>query len=341
MSEETMSVLDFEKPIVELEKKILELKEISKEHKQDFSSAIKTLDEKCEKLKNEIFSNINAWQKVQLARHPRRPHTLDVINFLMTDFTELHGDRHFADDNAIVSGFAKFRGEPVVVIGHEKGKTTEERIHRNFGQPNPEGYRKALRVFKLAEKFKKPIITFIDTAGAFPGIGPEERGQSEAIARNLFEMSLLKVPIIACVIGEGGSGGALAISVSDRILMLENAIYSVISPEGCSAILHKNDISRISEIAESLKLTAQDLKEFNIIDEIIKEPLGGAHRNIDETIKNISNAILKHLTELKKMPIDKILDERYKKYRKIGEFKVLKKKRTMIKQSKNTNPPLK
>src|SRR3989339_1509311 len=321
MSEETMSVLDFEKPIVELEKKILELKEISKEHKQDFSSAIKTLDEKCEKLKNEIFSNINAWQKVQLARHPRRPHTLEIINFLMTDFTELHGDRHFADDKAIVCGFAKFNGEPVAVIGHEKGKTTEERIYRNFGQPNPEGYRKALRIFKLAEKFKIPIITFIDTAGAFPGIGPEERGQSEAIARNLFEMSLLKVPIIACVIGEGGSGGALAISVGDRILMLENAIYSVISPEGCSAILFKNAASeKISEVAESLKLTAQDLKKYEIIDEIVKEPLGGSHRNAEETAETVSTSIKKHLSELEKLPTEKLLEERYEKYRKIGEF---------------------
>ncbi|OGS43294.1 MAG: acetyl-CoA carboxylase carboxyltransferase subunit alpha [Elusimicrobia bacterium RIFOXYD2_FULL_34_15] len=325
MPEETLIALEFEKPIAELENKIFELKSVSKEHKQDFSTEIKTLEEKCEKLKTEIFSNLTSWQKVQLARHPQRPHTLEIINFLMTDFTELHGDRHFADDKAIVCGFAKFNGEPVAVIGHEKGKTTEERIYRNFGQPNPEGYRKALRIFKLAEKFKIPIITFIDTAGAYPGIGPEERGQSEAIARNLFEMSLLRIPIIACVIGEGGSGGALAISVSDRILMLENAIYSVISPEGCSAILLKNDSSRIPEIADSLKLTAQDLKKSDITEEIIKEPLGGAHRNVEETIKNINSVISKHLAELKKMPVEEMLEKRYKKYRKIGEFKVIKK----------------
>ncbi|PIU82833.1 MAG: acetyl-CoA carboxylase carboxyl transferase subunit alpha, partial [Elusimicrobia bacterium CG06_land_8_20_14_3_00_38_11] len=225
-----MEILDFEKPIAELENKISELKKYSVEQKQDISGEIKTLTEKCEKLKADIFSSLTPWQKVQIARHPDRPHTLEFINLMMTDFIELHGDRHFADDKAIVSGFAKFNGEAVAIAGHQKGSNTDENMLRNFGMPNPEGYRKALRIFKLAEKFNKPVITFVDTPGAYPGIGAEERGQSEAIARNLFEMSRLRTPIVVCVIGEGGSGGALAISVGDRILMLEHSIYSVISP---------------------------------------------------------------------------------------------------------------
>ncbi|MBI5574438.1 MAG: acetyl-CoA carboxylase carboxyltransferase subunit alpha [Elusimicrobia bacterium] len=317
-----ITYLDFEKPIAELENKISELKKYSAEQKQDLSYETKTLTEKCEKLKTDIFSSLTPWQKVQIARHPNRPHTLEFISHIMTDFVELHGDRHFVDDKAIVSGFAKFNGEPVAIVGHQKGSNTDENMSRNFGMPNPEGYRKALRIFKLAEKFSRPVITFIDTPGAYPGIGAEERGQSEAIARNLFEMSQLKIPIIVCVIGEGGSGGALAISVGDRILMLENAIYSIISPEGCSAILFKEKATeKIPEVAESLKLTAQDLKKFGIIDEIIKEPLGGCHRNIEETAKIVSTSIKKHLSELKKLSIEKLLEERYKKYRKIGEYK--------------------
>lgn len=322
-----ITYLDFEKPIAELENKIAELSKFSAEQKQDLSVEIKTLTEKVEKLKTDIFSSLTAWQKILIARHPNRPHTLEFINLMMTDFVELHGDRHFADDKAIVCGFAKFNGEPVAVVGHQKGTNTEENMLRNFGMPNPEGYRKALRIFKLAEKFNRPIITFIDTPGAYPGIGAEERGQSEAIARNLFEMSRLKIPIVVCVIGEGGSGGALAISVGDRILMLENAVYSVISPEGCSAILFKDSTpEKISAVAESLKLTAQDLKKFEIIDEIIKEPLGGAHRHSEETAKTVSTSIKKHLAELKKLSIEKLLEERYEKYRKIGEFKEKKKK---------------
>jgi acetyl-CoA carboxylase carboxyl transferase subunit alpha len=317
--------LEFEKPISELESKILELKKFSAERKQDLSSEIKILMEKREKLKSDIFTNITPWQRVQIARHPQRPHTLELINIIMTDFVELHGDRKFSEDRALICGFAKFNGKSVAVVGHQKGKTTDENMFRNFGMPGPEGYRKALRIFKLAEKFKKPIITFIDTPGAYPGIGAEERGQSEAIARNLFEMSQIKVPIVVCVIGEGGSGGALAVSVGDRILMLENAIYSVISPEGCSAILFKNDRTKIPEVAKALKLTAIDLEKFKIIDEIIKEPLGGAHRNIEEMAETLTSAIKKHLSELEKLPIDKLLEERYKKYRKIGEFKENKK----------------
>lgn len=313
-------ILDFEKPISELEAKISELKKMSGEHKQDFSSEIKTLEKKCEKLKTEIFSNLSPWQRVQIARHPNRPHTLEFINLIMTDFTEIHGDRNFADDKAIVGGMAKINSTPVVVVGHQKGTDVNENMLRNFGMPNPEGYRKALRIFKLAEKFNKPIITFIDTPGAYPGIGAEERGQSEAIARNLLEMSQIKVPIVVCIVGEGGSGGALAISIGDRLLMLENSIYSVISPEGCSAILFKNDRSKAPEMAESLKLTAPDLKKFGIVDEIIKEPQQGAHKNSEETAKSLATAIKKHLSELKKMPADRLLNERYKKYRNIGDY---------------------
>ncbi|MDD5687159.1 MAG: acetyl-CoA carboxylase carboxyltransferase subunit alpha [Elusimicrobia bacterium] len=326
-----ISTLDFEKPVIELEDKILELKKMSEEHKQDFSLEIKKLEEKCENLKIEIYSTLTPWQKVLIARHPSRPHTLEFINLIMTDFIELHGDRRFAEDKAIVCGFAKFNGEAVAVVGHQKGRTTEENMMRNFAMANPEGYRKALRIFKLAEKFGRPIITFIDTPGAYPGIGPEERGQSEAIARNLLEMSQIKVPIIVCIVGEGGSGGALAISIGDRLLMLENSIYSVISPEGCSAILFKDGNSKISEVAESLKLTAQDLKKASMIDEIIKEPLGGAHRNVDEIAKALSLSIKKHLTELKKLTIDKLLEERYKKFRNIGEFKEIKRRNPQVK----------
>lgn len=330
-----ITYLDFEKPIAELEGKIAGLKKFSAEQKHDLSGEIKTLMEKCEKLKADIFASLTPWQKVLIARHPNRPHTLEFINLIMTDFIELHGDRHFADDKAIVCGFArlttvgqaKFNGEPVAIVGHQKGSETSENMLRNFGMPNPDGYRKALRIFKLAEKFNRPIITFVDTPGAYPGIGAEERGQSEAIARNLFEMSRLKVPIVVCVIGEGGSGGALAISVGDRILMLEHSIYSVISPEGCSAILFKNDTSKIPEVAASLKLTAQDLKKFGIIDEIVKEPLGGAHRHFEETAKLLAATIKKHLAELEKLPSEKLLEERYKKYRKIGEFKEKKRKK--------------
>lgn len=320
-------MLDFEKPILELDHKIAELKKISPQYKESFSNKIKTLEERSEKLKRQIFSGLTPWQKVQLARHPLRPNTLDFIKYLMTDFVELHGDRSYADDKAIVGGFALFNGEPVAVVGHQKGTNTEENMIRNFGMPNPEGYRKALRIFKLAEKFGRPIITFINTPGAYPGIGAEERGQAEAIARNLKEMAILKVPVVACVIGEGGSGGALAIAVSDRLLMFENSIYSVISPEGCAAILFKNDTTRVAEVATSLKLTAQDLKKFGIADEIVKEPLGGAHREHENAAKALGNSIKKHLAELEKKPVEKLLKERYSKYRKMGDFKLAKKRK--------------
>ncbi|OQA90823.1 MAG: Acetyl-coenzyme A carboxylase carboxyl transferase subunit alpha [Elusimicrobia bacterium ADurb.Bin231] len=321
-----MNTLDFEKPILELERKIEELKKASPQYKGGFFTDIKKLENKCESLKREIFANLNPWQKVTLARHPRRPNTLDFIRLTMTDFVELHGDRYFSDDKAIIAGFARFNGSAVAVVGHQKGSDTEENVSRNFGMPNPEGYRKALRVFKLAEKFGRPVITFVNTPGAYPGIGAEERGQAEAIAKNLMEMSSLRVPIITCVIGEGGSGGALAISVGDKLLMLENAVYSVISPEGCLAILFKDANTSIPEIAASLKLTAQDLKKFGICDEIIKEPLGGAHRNIEVTAQLVAAALKRHIDKIKKIPIKKLLALRYKKYRQMGAFSSAKNK---------------
>jgi acetyl-CoA carboxylase carboxyl transferase subunit alpha len=319
-----MNILDFEKPIVELEHKIAELKKISPHYKGNFVNELDTLNGESGKLKVQVYSNLTPWQKVQVARHPNRPSTLDLTAMIMTDFTEIHGDRAFADDKAIVAGLARLDGEPVAVVGHQKGKDTAENMMRNFGMPGPEGYRKAMRVFKLAEKFGIPVITFVNTPGAYPGIGAEERGQAEAIARNLRDMSVLSVPVITVVVGEGGSGGALAISICDRLLMLENSVYSVISPEGCSAILLKEDNSRIPEVAALLKLTAQDLKRFGIADEIIKEPLGGAHRDAAGTAKNISASIKKHLKELKKIPAKKLLQLRYKKYRDIGEFRIAK-----------------
>ncbi|MEK6582068.1 MAG: acetyl-CoA carboxylase carboxyltransferase subunit alpha, partial [Nitrospirota bacterium] len=287
--------LEFEKPIEELELKIEELKLLSDRKDMDITSAVKKLEKKAKELRSEIFSNLTPWQKTLLARHPDRPYTLDYINLLSKDFIELHGDRRFADDPAIVGGFATINGASIMLIGHQKGRGTKERIYRNFGQPQPEGYRKALRLMKLAERFKKPIVTFIDTPGAYPGIGAEERGQSEAIATNLMEMSRIKTPITSVVIGEGGSGGALALGVADRIYMLEHSVYSVISPEGCAAILWKKngdiDSKEFSKAADALRLTAQDLIGFRIIDDIIPEPLGGAHRAPEAVAKNILEII--------------------------------------------------
>lgn len=311
--------LDFEKPVVELEKKIEELKSLGADNKVDFSKEIAGLEKKCEKLKKEIFGNLTPWQKVQMARHPKRPYTLDYINLLMSDFVELQGDRGFADDSAIVAGMAKFGEETVVVIGHQKGRTLQENMVRNFGMSHPEGYRKALRMMKMAEKFSIPVISFIDTPGAYPGIGAEERGQAEAIARNLKAMSELEVPIIVVVVGEGGSGGALGIGVGDKVLMLENAIYSVISPEGCASILWR-DAGKAPEAAKALKLTAQDLLELKVIDEIISEPLGGVHRDIEFVSKQLEEKIEKDLEELKKLPVEELLKKRYQKFRLLGEF---------------------
>ncbi len=316
--------LEFEKPIEELELKIEELRRISDGKDINLSSEVKKLEKKVKDLRTEIFSKLTPWQKTLLARHPDRPYTLDYIPLITEDFVELHGDRRFADDKAIVGGLASIGGTPVVIIGHQKGRGTKERIHRNFGQPHPEGYRKALRLMQLAEKFKRPVITFIDTPGAYPGLGAEERGQAEAIAVNLMEMSRLRVPIISVVIGEGGSGGALALSVGDRLYMLENAVYSVISPEGCAAILlrKEGDLTPddFSKAADALKLTAEDLLGFKIIDDIIPEPTGGAHRNIEQTAKSISDKILQALEELRPKAPGKLVEERYKRLKRVGSF---------------------
>jgi len=315
--------LDFEKPVAELENKIEELKHLAHGKDMDITSEIKKLEKKALTLRADIFSKLTPWQKTLLARHSERPHTSDYIKLIMEDFIELHGDRKFSDDSAIIGGFARFQGMPVAVIGHEKGRSTKERIERNFGQANPEGYRKALRIMKLAERFGIPIITLIDTPGAYPGIGAEERGQSEAIANNLFEMFRLTTPIISVVIGEGGSGGALALSIGDRLLMLEHSVFSVISPEGCAAILWKKDNAELGQkdyetASEALKMTAQDLYELGINDEIIPEPLGGAHRDHQETANILRKTLEVHLSELTEIPLNSLLKKRYSKFRGIG-----------------------
>jgi len=307
--------LDFERPIIELENKIEELKGI-----EGVEEEIERLKAQTEKLKKRIYFNLNRWQRVQLARHPKRPYPLDIINRICTDFVELHGDRRFADDAAIVAGLGKIEDYGVAIIGEQKGRDTKEKIRRNFGMPHPEGYRKALRVMKLAAKFRLPVITMIDTPGAYPGIGAEERGQAEAIATNLFECATLATPIIVIILGEGGSGGALAIAVGDRILMCENACYSVISPEGCASILWR-DAAKNKDAAEALKITATDLFEFKIIDEIIPEPIGGAHRDIALTAQNIKSVILKNLTEIKAIPIDELIRLRIQKFQNMGVYK--------------------
>ncbi len=316
--------LEFEKPLEELETKIEELKRLSDGRELDITSEIKKLGKKANDLRSEIFSNVTPWQRTLMARHPERPYTLDYISMMVEDFVELHGDRRFGDDPAIVGGVGKIGGIPMIIIGHQKGRSTKERIYRNFGQPNPEGYRKALRLMKLAERFKRPVVTLIDTPGAYPGIGAEERGQAEAIATNLMEMARLKTPIIAIVIGEGGSGGALGLSVADKLAMLENSVYSVISPEGCAAILWRKNgelgPEDFSRAAEALKLTATDLKGFKIIDDIIPEPLGGAHRDPEGVAKRISEYILKTFETLQGKPAAKLVEDRYKKIKKIGSF---------------------
>jgi len=309
--------LPFEKPVVELEKKIQELK-ASKSGGIDLSGEIKSAERKLEKALKEIFDNLTPWQRVLVARHPMRPYTLDYIQYLMTDFLELHGDRHFSDDRAIITGFAKWEGrERICVIGHQKGRDTKENLLRSFGSAHPEGYRKAIRIMRLAEKMGLPILCLIDTPGAYPGIGAEERGQAEAIAYNLQEMADLSVPIISIVIGEGGSGGALGIGVSDRIYVLENAYYSVISPEGCAAILWK-DTARAPEAAQALKLTGFDLLELGLIDGVIAEPLGGAHRDFAVAAESLRQTVNKALDELRDIPRKELSDLRYRKFRKMG-----------------------
>ncbi len=314
-----MQILDFERPIFELEQKIEELIDLSQKGDVDFSEEIKKLQKKVKKVRRDTFSNLSGWQKTQLARHPDRPYTLDYIRFMMSDFIELHGDRGFADGNSIVGGLAKLEGEHVVVIGHQKGRDIKEKVFRNFGMSNPEGYRKALRLMKLADKFGKPIITLLDTPGAYPGIGAEERGQAEAIARNLREMHMLSVPVIVVIIGEGGSGGALALGIGNRVLMLENAVYSVISPEGCAAILW-GDGKNVEDAARALRLTSNDLLRLKVIDEIIKEPLCGAHRDSKRMASILRRVLRRNLRELKLLSPDELIRHRYEKFRMIGEF---------------------
>ncbi|HHY22504.1 MAG TPA: acetyl-CoA carboxylase carboxyl transferase subunit alpha [Bacilli bacterium] len=314
-----LSDLPFEKPIVELKGKIDELKAFTAEKDIDLSEEIKKLEARLEELEAQIYDNLKPWERVQIARHHQRPTTLDYIDALFTDFLELHGDRLYGDDEAIVGGIAKYNGKPVTVIGHQRGKDTKENIRRNFGMPHPEGYRKALRLMKQAEKFNRPVICFIDTKGAHPGMEAEERGQSEAIARNLLEMAGLTVPIISIVIGEGGSGGALALGVGDRIHMLENSTYSVISPEGAAALLWK-DANLSQRAAETMRITAPDLKELDVIDEIISEVRGGAHRDIKLQAEAIDRVIDQSLQELCQLSSEELVSLRYEKYKKIGQF---------------------
>ncbi|MEE2766037.1 MAG: acetyl-CoA carboxylase carboxyl transferase subunit alpha [Pseudomonadota bacterium] len=314
-----LKFLDFEQPISELEEKIEELRNVGFDHEINISEEITRLEEKSRKLTESIFSSLSAWQISQLSRHPRRPYTLDYIELLFTDFNQLHGDRSFRDDPAIVGGLARLNDRSVVVIGHQKGRDTKEKLYRNFGMPKPEGYRKALRLMKLAERFGLPIFCFIDTPGAYPGIGAEERGQSEAIARNLFEMSKLRVPIICTVIGEGGSGGALAIGVGDRLLMLEYSTYSVISPEGCASILWKS-ADKAELAAEAMAITSARLKELGLINSIVAEPLGGSHRDMKAGAEMLKEELVNQLIELDSFSTDSLLTNRYKRLMSYGEY---------------------
>ncbi len=314
---EDRQVLDFEKPIVELEKKISDMKDFAAGANIELSSEIKSLQEKMEKMRNDTFSSLTRWQKILLARHPRRPYTLDYIKFMTTDFLELHGDRNFADDKAIVGGFARLDGKPVMIVGQQKGRDTKQNLYRNFGMVHPEGYRKALRLFKMAEKFQKPLVILIDTPGAFPGIGAEERGQAEAIAKNIRTMSVLRVPIVIVIIGEGASGGALGIGVGDIIVMLQYAWYSVIGPEACAAILWR-DASHATEAAEALKPSAEDNLKLGVIDKILPEPPGGAHNNPESMAVTIKEEVLAVLAELEQLPTDTLLQNRLEKFRCMG-----------------------
>jgi len=317
-SEVAPPVLDFERPIVDLERKIDELVKVSQEA-PDLRPQIALLEARARELQQEIFADLTPWQKVQLSRHPARPYTLDYIDRLIDGFIELHGDRRFGDDPAIVSGFGAFDGTPVLVIGHQKGRTTKDKVRRNFGQPKPEGYRKALRLMDLAARMRRPIICLIDTQGAYPGVDAEERGQAEAIAKNLEVMAGLPVPIICAVIGEGGSGGALALGVADRILMLEYSTYSVISPEGCASILWRDDTKK-DEAAAAMKMTATDVHRLGVVDEIVAEAPGGAHRDHNLTARNLGDAIRKHLAELILLPGETLRQGRYAKFRRMGAF---------------------
>ncbi|MGZ4982324.1 MAG: acetyl-CoA carboxylase carboxyl transferase subunit alpha [Methylobacter sp.] len=314
-----LKFLDFEQPIAELEAKIEELRNVQFDNDINISDALKQLEERSQALTESIFTNLSDWQISQLSRHPGRPYTLDYVEHIFTDFHELHGDRAYADDPAIICGLARLDGQPVMVIGHQKGRDTKEKIYRNFGMPRPEGYRKALRMMKMAERFKMPVICLIDTPGAYPGIGAEERGQSEAIAKNLFEMARLKTPIICTIIGEGGSGGALAIGVGDRLIMLEYSTYSVISPEGCASILWKSqDKSQLA--AEAMGITSDRIREQGFLDEVVREPLGGGHRNFKVIASNLKETLLRHMNELKQQPIETTLKRRYQRIMDFGVF---------------------
>ena len=314
-----LKFLDFEQPIAELEAKIEELRKVEFDNEINISDTLKQLEEKSEQLTESIFAKLSDWQISQLSRHPRRPYTLDYINHMFTDFHELHGDRTYADDAAMICGLAKLEGQPVMVIGHQKGRDTKEKVYRNFGMPRPEGYRKALRMMKMAERFHIPIICLIDTPGAYPGIGAEERGQSEAIATNLFEMSKLRTPIICTVIGEGGSGGALAIGVGDRLIMLEYSTYSVISPEGCASILWKSaDKSKLA--AEAMGITSDRVREQGFLDEVVREPLGGGHRNHQKIALNLRKTLIKFLDELNKEDLEQMMEKRYQRIMSYGSF---------------------
>ncbi len=319
MADEHYQVLEFEKPIYELKKQIEHIKHSAKEKNMSVDTEIKPLEDKVKKLKDEIYKNLTTWQVVQIMRHQKRPKTLDFVSMMFTDFKEMHGDRSFGDDKAMIGGMAKLDGMPVMIIGLQKGKDTKENLLRRFGCGLPEGYRKALRLMKFAEKFNIPVVTFIDTNGAYPGLEGEERGVAEAIARNLLEMSRLKVPIVVSVIGEGGSGGALGIGVGDRVLMMKYATYSVISFEGCASILWK-DSTKASEAAKVLKPTAKDLLELKVIDEIIEEPIDGAHRDPEFAAKNLKEALIRNLNQLMKLPVAELLNGRYEKFRNMGIF---------------------
>jgi acetyl-CoA carboxylase carboxyl transferase subunit alpha len=322
MAEKPKGLLEFEKPLLELYKKIDDMKRLSKHGKIDLAGEIKAIEDRIESQRSEIFAHLTPIQIVSIARHVQRPTTLDLIKYVFTDFLELHGDRCYADDPAMLGGIAKLDGESVVIVGQQKGNNTKENIYRRWGMANPEGYRKALRLMQMANTFNKPIITFIDIPGAYPGIEGEERSVAEAIARNLREMAEFSVPIIIVITGEGGSGGALGIGVGNKVLMMEFSIYSVISPEGCASILFR-DASKAPFAAEELKITAKDLLELGVIDEIVKEPAGGAHNNVEQTAKNIKAALLKNLAELKKLSKEALVEHRYKRFRSLGIFEEL------------------
>ena len=314
-----MSGLDFEKPILELETKIKELRHSSSSKHINLAPEIQKIEDKLAKMKEGIYNHLTPWQRVQIARHPQRPYTLDYIRLMTTDFTELHGDRLFADDMALVGGLAKLNGSKILIMGHQKGRDTKENVLRNFGCAHPEGYRKAIRLMRLAEKFGIPVVVLIDTPGAYPGVGAEERGQAQAIAQNLRDMTKIATPIIATIIGEGGSGGALGVGVADRVCILQNAYYSVISPEGCASILWRNSL-KAPEAAEALRLTGDDLIKFGVVDEIISEPLGGAHRDPEIVAQSLKKSLLKYIKQLSALSKEELLENRYEKFRKIGEF---------------------